>query len=71
MAPQSCSTRSALDGLQRGLTYRATTTGDRVVIGEYLGIEVPFGAWAILLRHETGTESISLDDIIGIQPTAA
>jgi len=70
-APQSLFTRARFNHLQRGATYQATTADDGIVVGEYLGMEVPFGRWAILLRHETGTRSLSLRDIVTILPTAA
>jgi hypothetical protein len=69
-ARQSSFTRARFNHLRRGTTYLATTD-DAVVVGEYLGMEVPFGGWALLLRHETGTESIPLHDIVTIFPAAA
>ena len=56
--------------LRRGETYRATT-GSGSAVGEYLGMETPHGDRAILLRHEAGTESISLHDITSIHLAAA
>jgi len=71
MAPQSSFTRARFNHLRRGSVYQATMAGDDVVVGEYLGMEAPFGGWAILLRHATGTESIPLGEIVVIRPTAA
>jgi hypothetical protein len=70
MTSTSLSARSRFNHLRCGETYRATTA-DAVVVGEYLGMEVPFGRWAILLRQRTGTESIPLDDVVSILPAAA
>jgi len=70
-APQCLFTRARFNHLQRGATYQATTADDGIVVGEYLGMEVPFGRWALLLRHQTGTESIPLRDIVTILPAAA
>ncbi len=56
--------------LRRGVTYRATTR-DGIAVGEYLGMEAPYGDWAILLRRGTGTRSIALGDVTSIQPVAA
>ncbi len=63
--------RTLLSRLHRGATYRADTADNGVVVGEFLGVEVPFGRWAILLRHTTGTESVAIGDIITILPAAA
>lgn len=59
-----------LNHLRLGTTYRATTR-NRTTAGEYLGMETPYGDRAILLRHRTGTESIPLNDLTSIHPTAA
>ena len=70
-APDSRLTSARFNHLQCGATYQATTAGDGIIVGEYLGMEVPFGRWALLLRHQTGTESIPLRDIVTILPSAA
>ncbi len=54
------STTDLLDRLQRGRTYKVTTFARRPVVGEYLGIEVAHGDWAILLRRRFGTVSVLL-----------
>jgi hypothetical protein len=42
-----------------------------MVVGEYLGMESPYGDRAILLRHTTGTTSIALAQVTSIQAVAA
>ena len=59
-----------LNHLQLGSTYRATTR-HHTTAGEYLGMETPYGDRSILLRHQTGTESIAHTDNTSIHPTAA
>ncbi len=51
--------------LRRGATYSAMTQ-QGISVGEYLGIEVSYGDWAILLRHGAATESISLREVTSI-----
>ena len=63
-------TPSDLLRLRCGVTYRAKTR-QRIVVGEYLGMEAPYGNRAILLRHDTGTDSISVRLIDSICATAA
>jgi hypothetical protein len=58
-----------LNDLRRGLVYRATTEEGEIV-GEYLGIEVPYGDRAIILRSLTGTSSIRVSDLAAITPAA-
>ena len=58
-----------LNHLRRGLVYRATTEVEEIV-GEYLGIEVPYGDRAIILRSLTGTSSIRVSDLAAITPAA-
>lgn len=70
MAPHTSRKRPNFNELERGTTYLATTRNGTAV-GQYLGMEVPYGDWAILLRHRTGTESIALNDITSIRPAAA
>ena len=62
--------RRDLNHLRRGVTYRATTNSGSTV-GVYLGMEAPHGDRAVLLRHECGTASISLDAIHSINAIAA
>ena len=59
-----------LNDLRRGVVYRAITR-HAASTGEYLGIETPFGEMAILLRHGARVESIALETITSIRPTAA
>lgn len=59
-----------LNQLRRGVTYRATTQAGSAV-GEYLGMEALYGDRAVMLRHATGTESISRRDILTIAAVAA
>ena len=58
-----------INHLRRGETYRATTAHG-VAVGEYLGIESPYGDRAILLRHRAGTESIALSEVTSIRRAA-
>lgn len=58
-----------LNHLELGETYLAITEGGTSV-GEYLGIEAPHGDRSILLRHQAGTESIDLRDVITIRNAA-
>lgn len=63
-------TTLGFNDLRRGATYRATTR-QGATIGEYLGMESPYGDRSLLLRHRTGTASIPVDDVTSIQPAAA
>jgi len=56
--------------LERGTTYRATTTIGEAT-GEYLGMEAPHGDLAILLRDIDRVHSIELDDVTTIERLAA
>lgn len=51
-----------LNLLRRGAVYCATTTRGTST-GEYLGIETPYGEWAILLRTDGETSSIPVAHI--------
>lgn len=55
--------------LRIGGTFRVTTA-TATTIGEYLGMETPYGDRAILIRHCTGTESIPLWQVTSIQKAA-
>lgn len=72
MAPKTSRPLGAnnLNNLRLGDVYRATTRSGSSV-GEYLGMETPYGDWAILLRHPTGTDSIALDEVLTIELQAA
>lgn len=71
-APPTSPTKATanLNHLRRGMAYRATTRHG-TTLGEYLGMETPHGQRAILLRNEAGTESITLTEVISIEPAAA
>lgn len=58
-----------LNHLTRGRTYRATTVAG-IAVGEYLGMESAHGDRAILLRHRTGTASISVCDLTSVRLAA-
>ena len=47
-----------LNHLRRGHEYRITTTAGTVYAGEYLGIEVLYGDWCLLMRGIDATASI-------------
>lgn len=58
-----------LKQLRRGATYTARTrTG--CVTGEYLGMEMLYGDFAILLRHADATDSIHVNAVESIQLAA-
>lgn len=72
MAPLRSRNRAShnLNLLRRGTSYRATTSsGD--VVGEYLGMEIPYGDPAILLRNGVATASIAIRHLTAIKPIAA
>lgn len=62
-----------INHLSRGTTYVARAATGVVATGEYLGIEVAYGEWRILLRGVTGIQSIAIDllDSIDAAPPAA
>lgn len=60
-----------LTSLRHGRLYRATTCDGRVAEGEYLGIEVSYDDWAIMLRGDSGTASLALDHLTSLRPLAA
>lgn len=62
---------SNINQLQTGSTYRVTTARGRAVVGEYLGVETPYGDWSILIRHQGGTESIAVIALDKIELHAA
>ena len=61
---------SNLNHLRRGEIYLAATDSG-IAIGEYVGMEAPFGDRSIMLRNRAGTRSIALCDITAILPAAA
>lgn len=69
-APETSRAPWKLNQLLQGATYLATTH-HRMVVGEYLGMESPYGDRAILLRNEEGTTSIALARVTSIQAVAA
>lgn len=64
---------AGLNNLRRGGAYRAVTRTGSVAVGEYLGIEVVYGDWCILLRGDTGTISIPTSEleVVAAQKRAA
>lgn len=60
-----------ITSLRHGRLYRAETCDGRVAEGEYLGIEVSYDDWAIMLRGEAGTASLALDHLTSVSPLAA
>jgi len=52
-----------LNHLRRGHTYRASTRAGATTVGEYLGIEVAYDVWCVLLRGAGGTVSIPMTDL--------
>ena len=63
--PAPSTAPTMLNQLRRGATYVAVTATSNAT-GEYLGVETTHGVWAILLRHECGTDSIPLASIESI-----
>ncbi len=51
--------------LEPGRTYRATTRNGSTS-GEYLGIETRYGDWLIMLRADSHTTSLALDEVTSI-----
>lgn len=60
-----------LNSLRDGGVYRATTLDGLVAVGEYLGVEVTHGEWAIMLRSGSGTMSLPLHRLGSVLPMAA
>lgn len=60
-----------LNHLAIGDTYQVTTETGRTAIGEYLGIEVAYGDWMMILRNRDGSETIQLDQLAEVQDIAA
>ena len=59
-----------MNALRRDTFYRVVTTRG-ILTGEFLGIEVPHGERAILLRSPVGaTASVAVGEIISIDSTA-
>jgi hypothetical protein len=69
-APHTSRAPWKFNQLLQGATYLATTR-HRMVVGEYLGMESPYGDRAILLRNGTETASIALVQVTSIQAVAA
>lgn len=61
--------RPDFNHLTRGARYTATTRHGATT-GEYLGIEAPYGEWAIILRHRAGSESIAVESVTAIRAAA-
>jgi hypothetical protein len=60
-----------LNHLRQGGTYIATTRSGLVTSGEYLGVEVSYDQWRILLRGATRTASIAISDLESVYSQAA
>ncbi|MGH8911410.1 MAG: hypothetical protein ACRDVD_02780 [Acidimicrobiia bacterium] len=58
-----------INHLRHGATYRAITHCGSMAVGEYLGIEVIYDDWRILLRHRGGTESIAVAELASVTPS--
>lgn len=58
-----------LNQLRRGATYQARTNCERFT-GEFLGMEMLYGDFAILLRNAEGTSSIPVDSVRSIRQAA-
>ena len=59
-----------INHLRRGEFYRATSCTGRSVTGEYLGVEVAYDEWRILLRTVASTESLAIRHLDVVLPTA-
>lgn len=60
-----------LNHLEIGDTYQVTTEAGHITTGEYLGIEVAYDDWMIILRNEVGSETILLDHLADVVDVAA
>jgi hypothetical protein len=62
-----------LNHLRHGRRYTATVRAGVAVTGDYLGIEVNYDEWCILLRTSDGTASIRTVDLTSVSmvPAAA
>ena len=58
----------SINHVRPGATYRAITHCGSIAVGEYLGIEVIYDDWRILLRHDGGTESIAVAELASVTP---
>lgn len=56
-----------LNHLRRGHMYRITTTAGIVHAGEYLGIEVLYGDWCLLMKGVDQTASIPTQQVDRIE----
>ncbi len=68
-APHISPIEASLNQLRRGRAYLAHTPRGHVR-GEYLGMESLYGDFAILLRHEAGTASIPVGELVSIRQAA-
>lgn len=71
MAP-NFSLKAAISNFNRlrlGSTFQVNTRHGTAV-GEYLGMEAPYGDRAVLIRHAAGTDSIAMRDITSIRAAA-
>jgi hypothetical protein len=56
-----------LNQLRRGREYRITTNAGIVYAGEYLGIEVIYGDWCLLMKGMDQTASIPTHNVERIE----
>lgn len=61
----------SINHLRYGDTYEATTQTGFVSTGEYLGVEVAYDDWRILLRGQTDIHSIAIDQLESVLAAAA
>jgi len=60
-----------INHLRIGDFYQATTQAGEISVGEYLGIEVTYGDWRIILRGRSCTGSIAVDALASVYGAAA
>ena len=60
-----------LNHLEIGDVYQVTTETGHTATGEYLGIEVAYDDWMIILRNGAGSETILLDQLAQVTDVAA
>ena len=54
-----------VDEMIRGDRYRVTTaTG--MASGRFLGVEVPYGDWSLLIESEGTTRSVAIDRVLAV-----
>lgn len=58
-----------LNHLRRGNSYRLVTARGHIIDGEYLGIEVVYDIWCLLVKAPERTHSIPTADVRRIEAT--